>query len=83
MRLDKEREMEELDRTGIIYKHEINKLVDMGNENLEYIANGENLIQYKLMKLQISLLVLPFYLSYIKQEKTFLVFRYIRRSFKF
>ena len=41
-RLDKEREMEELDRTGIIYKHEINKLVDMGNENLEYIANGEN-----------------------------------------
>ena len=30
--------MEELDRTGIIYKHEINKLVDMGNENLEYIA---------------------------------------------
>lgn len=41
-RLDKEREMEEMDRQNMIFKHEMEKLVDMGNENLEYIANGEN-----------------------------------------
>lgn len=41
-RLDKEREMEEMDRSGMMFKHELEKLVDMGNENLEYIANGEN-----------------------------------------
>jgi hypothetical protein len=41
-RLDKEREMEEQDRQNIVFKHEMEKLVDMGNENLEYIVNGEN-----------------------------------------
>ena len=41
-RLDKEREMEEQDRKGMIYKHEMDKLIEMGNENLEYIVNGEN-----------------------------------------
>lgn len=41
-RLNKEREMEELDRNNIIFKHEMDKLVEMGNENLEYIVNGEN-----------------------------------------
>lgn len=41
-RLDKEREMEESDRSNMIFKHEMEKLVDMGNENLEYIVNGEN-----------------------------------------
>lgn len=41
-RLDFERKMEEDDRKNTVFKHEIEKLVDMGNENLEYIANGEN-----------------------------------------
>lgn len=41
-RLDKEREMEEQDRKGMIFKHEMDKLIEMGNENLEYIVNGEN-----------------------------------------
>ena len=41
-RLDKEREMEEQDRKGMVFKHEMDKLVEMGNENLEYIVNGEN-----------------------------------------
>jgi hypothetical protein len=41
-RLDKEREMEEKDRKGMLFKHEMDKLIEMGNENLEYIANGEN-----------------------------------------
>ncbi len=41
-RLDMERDMEEKDRNNLIFKHEMEKLVDMGNENLEYIANGEN-----------------------------------------
>tara|TARA_B100000123_G_C25576282_1_gene360615 strand:+ start:222 stop:629 length:408 start_codon:yes stop_codon:yes gene_type:complete len=41
-RLDKEREMEEQDRKGMIFKHEMDKLVEMGDENLEYIVNGEN-----------------------------------------
>ena len=41
-RLNKEREMEEMDRQNMVFKHEMEKLVDMGNENLEYIANGEN-----------------------------------------
>ena len=41
-RLNKEREMEEMDRQNMIFGHEMEKLVDMGNENLEYIANGEN-----------------------------------------
>ena len=34
--------MEEKDRQGMVFKHEMEKLVDMGNENLEYIVNGEN-----------------------------------------
>jgi len=34
--------MEEQDRQNIVFKHEMEKLVDMGNENLEYIVNGEN-----------------------------------------
>ena len=41
-RLDKEREMEEQDRAGMVFKHEMDKLIEMGNENLEYIVNGEN-----------------------------------------
>jgi hypothetical protein len=41
-RLDKEREMEEVDRKGMVFKHEMDKLIEMGNENLEYIVNGEN-----------------------------------------
>ena len=41
-RLDKEREMEEQDRKGMVFKHEMDKLIEMGNENLEYIVNGEN-----------------------------------------
>ena len=41
-RLNKEREMEEKDRQGMVFKHEMEKLLDMGNENLEYIVNGEN-----------------------------------------
>ena len=28
--------MEEMDRQNMIFKHEMEKLVDMGNENLEY-----------------------------------------------
>ena len=41
-RLDKEREMEELNRNNIVFRHETEKLVDMGNDNLEYIVNGED-----------------------------------------
>ena len=41
-RLDFERKMEEDDRKNPIFKHEMQKLVDMGNDNLQYIANGEN-----------------------------------------
>lgn len=41
-RLDKQREMEEKDRMNMVFKHEIEKLVNMGKENLEYIVNGEN-----------------------------------------
>ena len=41
-RLNKEREMEEMDRQNMVFGHEMEKLLDMGNENLEYIVNGEN-----------------------------------------
>ena len=42
--MDKEREMEEQDRKGMIFKHEMDKLIEMGNENLEYIVRWEFLI---------------------------------------
>lgn len=41
-RLDNERLMEENNRENMVFKHEMEKLVNMGNENLEYIVNGEN-----------------------------------------
>ena len=41
-RLNKEREMEEMDRQNMVFGHEMEKLLEMGNENLEYIVNGEN-----------------------------------------
>ena len=41
-RLNKEREMQEKDRMNMVFKHEIEKLINMGEENLEYIVNGEN-----------------------------------------
>ena len=41
-RLDAERDMEERDRNNMVFKHEMEKLVGMGNENLEYLVNGEN-----------------------------------------
>ena len=34
--------MEEMDRQNMVFGHEMEKLLEMGNENLEYIVNGEN-----------------------------------------
>ena len=41
-RLDEERKMEEMDRKSMIFKNEMDKLLNMGDDNLEYIVNGEN-----------------------------------------